>query len=86
MKYDELASIFPKLLQEVLEELQVDTKELQELRIRVERPVLAVSHNREYRSKTAVKRGELQEILAYLSNYSLYAYEDEVRCGFLSLP
>lgn len=86
MKYDELASVFPRLLQDILAELQVDTKELQELRIRTERPVLAVCGSREYRSRTTVGREQIQEILAYLSNYSLYAYEDEVRCGFLSLP
>ncbi len=86
MRYDELASIFPKLLQEILEELDVDAENLQEVRIRAGRAVLAMCRNREYRSRTAVSREQIQEILAYLSGYSLYAHEDEVRCGFLSLP
>ncbi len=38
MRYDELASIFPKLLQEILEELDVDAENLQEVRIRAGRP------------------------------------------------
>ncbi len=86
MRYDELFSIFPRQLKEIVEEIKMDVKNLQEIRIRVNRPVLILCNNREYQSETVVGRRQLQEILAYLSNYSLYAYEDEIRCGYLSLP
>ena len=52
-----------------MEAWKIDTENLQEIRIRAERPVLALCGNREYRSKTAVKKAQLQEILAYLSGY-----------------
>lgn len=86
MKYEELFSIFPKLLLNIMEECQTDRETLQEIRLRVGRPVLAVCRGQEYRSETAVTKEQLKEILAALSNYSLYAYEDEIRQGFLSLP
>lgn len=86
MRYEELFSTFPKLLRNILKELQMDTDFLQEIRIRAERPVLAVCGNREYQSADPVSRAEVKEILACLSNYSLYACEDEIRQGFLSLP
>ena len=86
MRHDELSSIFPEFLRTTMEAWKIDTENLQEIRIRAERPVLALCGNREYRSKTAVKKAQLQEILAYLSGYSLYAYEDEIRQGYLSLP
>lgn len=86
MRHDELSAIFPEFLGAVIEAWKINTEDLQEIRIRAGRPVLALCGNREYRSETVVKGGQLQEILAYLSGYSLYAYEDEVRQGYLSLP
>lgn len=86
MKCEELFSIFPQLLLEAVEELALPPGQLQEIRIRANRPLLAVCGNREYRSKRIIKKEELREILAYLSNYSLYAYEEELSRGFLSLP
>lgn len=86
MKCEELFSIFPGLLLEAVEELALPPGQLQEIRIRANRPLLAVCGNREYRSKRIIKKEEIREILAYLSNYSLYAYEEELSRGFLSLP
>ena len=86
MKCGELRSILPKKLTEMIEEFPLDLGALQEIRIRAERPLLIWCGNREYRSLETVKKAQIGEILAYLSNYSLYAYEEEVRQGFLSLP
>lgn len=86
MQKEEVLSIFPNLLREILAELQVDMESLQEIRIRAGRPVLAVCRNQEYVSRRIVQVRQVGEILAYLSNYSLYAYEEEVRQGFLTLP
>lgn len=86
MRYEELFSTFPNLLRDILKELRIDRDLLKEIRIRAERPVLAICGNREYQSVRAVNRMEMKEVLACLSNYSLYACEDEIRQGFLSLP
>lgn len=86
MRCEEVFSIFPNMLREMLAELKIDTRYLQEIRIRVGRPVFVICRNREYVSGQTVTSGQVNEILAYLSNYSLYAYEDEIRRGFLSLP
>lgn len=86
MRCEEVFSIFPDTLREMLSELPVDAEHLQEIRIRAGRPVFAICGNREYRSSQPVEGIQVREILAYLGNYSLYAYEDEIRQGFLSLP
>ena len=86
MRYEELFSTFPELLREILEEWKLNRELLQEIRIRAGRPVLAVCRNREYQSVKTINRTEMKEILACLSNYSLYACEDELCQGFLSLP
>ena len=73
MRYEELFSTFPELLREILEEWKLNRELLQEIRIRAGRPVLAVCRNREYQSVKTINRTEMKEILACLSNYSLYA-------------
>lgn len=86
MRCEEVFSIFPNMLREILTELRVDAGHLQEIRIRAGRPVSVMCGNREYVSGCLVTGTQVGEILAYLSSYSLYAYEDEIRQGFLSLP
>lgn len=86
MRCEEVFSIFPNILKEIIREMNVDTRQIQEIRIRAGRPVLASGGGREYRSGQTLAAAQVGEILAYISNYSLYAYEEEVRRGFLSLP
>ena len=86
MQCEEILSIFPGMLREALAELRVNTNNLQEIRIRAGRPVTVLCGNREYISGRVTDGAQVNEILAYLSSYSLYAYEDEIRQGFLSLP
>lgn len=86
MQCEEILSVFPNQLREILMGLGVDIQAMQELRIRAGRPLLAVCQNREYLSHEIMRGAQVGELLVYLSNYSLYAYEDELRQGFLSLP
>jgi len=86
MQCEEILSIFPGILRETLAELRVNTRDLQEIRVRAGRPVTVLCGNREYISGRVTDGAQVNEILAYLSSYSLYAYEDEIRQGFLSLP
>lgn len=86
MRCEEVLSVFPNMLREILAELKVDTEKLREIRIRTGRPVIVLCGDRELVSGRIMEQSQVSEILAYLSNYSLYAYEDEIRQGFLSLP
>lgn len=86
MQCEEVLSIFPDMLRDMIKEMEILPQELQEIRIRAGRPLLAVCGGREYMSRRSIQGAQIGEILAYLSNYSLYAYEDEIRQGFLSLP
>lgn len=86
MRSEEVVSIFPRQLLEILEEMKIETEQLQEVRIRAERPVIALKNGREAISRRAISQRQVNEILSYLGNYSLYAYEEEIRQGFLTLP
>lgn len=86
MKCEEIFSVLPGRIRKILSEMDIDGTGLQELRIRSGRPVLAVLREGEKVSGQQISVSEVQEILSYLGSYSLYAYEDEIRQGFLSLP
>ncbi len=86
MRCEELMGIFPPVLQKVLKRMEVDISSIQEVRIRSQRPVIVTDGRREYVSEEILQGAQVTEILAYLGNYSLYAYEEEIRKGFLTLP
>ena len=86
MRCEEVLEILPGELKEIIKGMRLPLPDLQEIRVRAGRPVLAVSGGREWISDRMMTRDQVGETLAYLSSYSLYAYEDEIRQGFLSLP
>lgn len=86
MRGKELMGIFPAVLRTILTEMEVDLERIEEVRIRTQRPVIVTDGQREYMSKEILQGAQVSKILAYLGNYSLYAYEEEIKRGYLSLP
>lgn len=96
-KKDELIKIFSRNIREILSRVSVDFDEVQELRLRVAAPLLIVYRNEEYYisrmgtlSREAgeaylVSKNEIKETMEYMSNYSLYAFEEEMKQGFLTI-
>lgn len=94
---DELIRIFSRRIRELLRAVPVDFGQVQEIRLRVDAPLLMICGNREYYitpegrlsgqagEAYPVTKKELQETLEYMSNYSLYAFEEEMRQGFLTI-
>lgn len=94
---EELVKIFPKDIRNILRRLPVDFRQVQEIRLRVQAPLLIIYYNQEYYitsegtlSKQAenayrVTKQELKEMLEYMSSYSLYAFEEELKQGFITI-
>lgn len=88
-------------LKGLLDHAVSDWKQVQEIRIRAEKPVFLFQAGKELvlcRNGTAVKAEEaseseyvtaktalIGEILSIISRHSLYAFEDEIRQGFLTI-
>lgn len=72
-------------LKEIFTKSVPDTKRLQEIRIRTGRPVMIYMDGKEERLPAIADRTLLKEILGIFSRYSLYAFEDEMRQGFLTI-
>lgn len=94
---DELIRIFSKSIREILNRVTVSFDEVQEIRLRISAPLLMVYGNDEYyvspggiltkeRKETyVVTKNDLKETLEYMSSYSLYAFEEELKQGFLTI-
>lgn len=95
---EELIRIFSQHLREMLRNADLDFEKLQEIRLRAGKPLVLryegeerfLSGRGEILTEAAgawlVTPRELRETMEFVGKYSLYAYEEELRQGFLTLP
>ncbi len=96
-KKDELLKIFSLRLRNVLAQTPLDYEQLQEIRLRVDAPLMVRYKNKEYfineqsrlsssnENSFMITKAEIKETMEYISNYSLYAFEEEVKQGFITI-
>lgn len=96
-KRDELLKIFSIKLRTILSKVNFDYDLLQEIRLRVNSPLIVIYDNKEFfvaeRSELVNQEGEayiitkneIRETMEYISNYSLYAFEEEMKQGFITI-
>jgi stage III sporulation protein AA len=94
---DELINLFSKNIREILNKVALSFDEVQEIRLRVAAPLMLVYKNEEYyltgsgdtskklEDAYIISKNELKETMEYMSNYSLYAFEEELKQGFLTV-
>lgn len=94
---EDIMRIFALHIRQILERAAPDLKRLQEIRLRAERPLVIVEGGREvfltgegertedFRLAWTVTARELRETMEFVGKYSLYAYEDELKQGYLTL-
>lgn len=86
---EEIIPVLPKRLQDIVDGELSDWNQLQEIRLRVDRPLaLCVGGIKRLPNQggQVVSRKEFREVLEYISRYSLYAFEEEIKRGFLTIP
>ena len=76
----ELYDILPRKLKEE----NVRLEEIEEIRLRVGQPLELVYADKKVKKIFVVDKSQIYELLNYASGYSLYAYEDELKRGFLT--
>jgi stage III sporulation protein AA len=94
---DELLKILSLKLRTVFGKLSIDYDKLQEIRLRINAPLLIVYSNKESfvteearlvsdpQKAIQITKNEIRETMEYISNYSLYAFEEEIRQGFITI-
>lgn len=97
MKKEEILHMFPSSLRGLFHAAASGAEELQEIRLRAEKPVIVIRRQREYfltgegqltKEADAARKmdaGELEQVLQHICKYSVYAYVDEIRQGYLTL-
>lgn len=87
MKRNQILNILPREVRKIIAQENIKIEYLQEIRIRVGNPVIFIydGHERIVEDKFQIKKEDLKEAIDYISGYSLYAYEDEMRQGFITV-
>ena len=87
----QILPVLAKSIAEDLETMEIDFNHLQEIRLRTDKPMVMIYKGEEVFAKdrsgksVIVTGREVKETLDYVSNYSLYAYENELRQGFITI-
>ena len=83
---------------QLLEKSRIQLEYLQEIRMRTGKPLLLGYRGREYtvtetgelsldmQKACIISREEVEETLEYISGYSLYAFSEEIKQGFITVP
>lgn len=96
-KRQEILKILSATLREIVSRMTIDFDKLRELRLRVNGPFIVLVGSKEYfvsekgalvgqaEDAYLVKARDIKETLEYISSFSLYAYEDEIRQGYITV-
>ena len=97
MKREDVLKLFPGRLRDILGRANLDFDRLQEIRLRVNKPLILLYDGREVfldgfgRQWSIRQKGytvtpeDISGTLEYISSYSMYAYEEELRQGYLTV-
>lgn len=88
-KKEQIFRILPERLKRMVDQVMMqedlDFEQVTEICIRVGKPVCVYLGGKEVRVNYTAGREELKEIVNYMSRYSPYAFEEEMRKGFLTI-
>ena len=91
MQKDRILNVLPCKIRLIFNQEKLNYDELQEIRIRTDKPLLLRYRGKElFAGQTGgrpyiVTKEDIREMLDYISNYSLYAYEQEMKQGFITI-
>ncbi|WP_160688813.1 stage III sporulation protein AA [Clostridium sp. C2-6-12] len=81
---EEIISIFTDKIGNILEE-RLHKEQIYEIRIKSQQPILIYSKYGESIINYVPSKDELKSMIQKISNYSLYAYEEDIRQGFITI-
>lgn len=91
MKEDRILNVLPRKIRVLLKQEELEYEHLQEIKLRVEKPLLLLYRGgelileRQRGQPYYVTKEDVREMMEYVSNYSLYAYEEEMKQGFITI-
>ena len=85
MRENEIVNILGKRIRDAIERRKISYDELQEIRLRIGKPIIVIAGNVEWIMREVIEKEEFIEILEYICKYSLYAFENELKQGFITI-
>lgn len=83
---NQILKILPQKIRKLIAAKHFDFRFLQEIRLRTGQAALIVYQRKEYLlDGYVVSHEDIREVVEYICNYSLYAYENELRQGFVTV-
>lgn len=92
-----ILALFPNKIKRILQDTGLHMGELQELRLRAGQPLICFYQgqefflteqgtvSREVKDGFLINREMLKETMAFVSHYSLYAFEEEIKQGYITV-
>ena len=96
-KKNQVIKVLPMRIRKLFQNSEIEYRLLQEIRLRGGQPIIVKYRNEEFflrdkgglgkekREICYLLREEIIESLEYISNYSLYAYENQIKQGFITV-
>jgi len=81
---EEIIGIFPLKISNILKD-RLYKEQIYELRIKVGKPILVYSKYGESIINYIPTKEDMKSVMQKISNYSLYAYEEDIRQGFITI-
>lgn len=85
MRENEVLNILGRKIRVVLERNEIPFDKLQEIRLRIGKQLIMIADNAEWVVQEIIEKEEFMETLEYICKYSLYAFENELRQGFITI-
>lgn len=86
---EQIIQLFPLHLREEISSSKIFEKGAEEIRIRIDQPVIVITGEGEYRipglENYHMTKEDLSQMVSYISQCSIYAFDDEIQKGFLTL-
>lgn len=86
MLKEQILRLFSGRIRSALESQNLDYEKVQEIRLRVHRPVIVQQNGRENVINVLVTLKEIKEFVEVICGYSGYAFEEEISRGYLTIP
>lgn len=64
---------------------QKDFKAIEEIRIAIGKPIIILKNNKEEIKSYRVTQEDMKSIMQRVSNYSIYAFEEEIKQGYITI-
>jgi stage III sporulation protein AA len=80
----EILNVLPLNLRQHVEP-RLKIERLQEIRVKVSKPIILQIGNEEVICSYIANEDDVKEIIQRISNYSLYAFEEEIRQGYITI-